>query len=159
MSVYSGTVNPRSVHPASPVLLRWFQAVTPPVRLELQALGQTGRVSTGPVRSISGHLSTHTFPHVTTATNSSPRDCPALGRPSIQVVSLSAPIRRPACNGPIRRSTRGLTPSHWQTDRLYHQKWPTRRSHSNAHRPIKRQGLPTHLKFENRARPFRPRVR
>jgi hypothetical protein len=40
-----------------------------------------------------------------------------------------------------------------------YQKWPTRNSHSYARRSIKQQGLPTHLKFENRARTFRPRVR
>jgi hypothetical protein len=78
-------------------------------------------------------------------------------RPSIQVVSLSAPEGGPLA--PVLSADQLGFPLSLANRCLYHQKWPTRRSHSNAHRPIKRQGLPTHLKFENRARPFRPRVR
>ena len=89
--MHSGTLTQRSVHPASPVLLRFIQTAhargrgagcCPPLRLcalhdPRQALGcsphPASRLSPGPVRSLSKraagrrpHTSlTHAFPHVT----------------------------------------------------------------------------------------------
>ena len=87
MSVHSGTITSRSVHPASPVLLRFVTKVQVALHLlsdlGIAALIQTANSRWGLVRSLSDYIAviTHTLPHVTGDNQLrfvSHRDCPSI---------------------------------------------------------------------------------